>query len=31
MDGRVIDFAPQYGVWVRNDDGSWWQLHTVSP
>ena len=27
----IIDFGSPYGLWVLYDDGSWQQLHTVSP
>lgn len=27
----IIDFGPQYGIWIYHDDGTWTQLHTVSP
>ena len=27
----VIDFGPQYGIWIYWSDGLWTQLHTISP
>lgn len=31
LDELIIDLGPQYGIWIYQDDGTWWQLHNVSP
>ena len=30
-DDIVIDFGPQYGIWIRYNNISWTQLHNISP
>ena len=30
QDEVIIDFGPSLGIWVRRNDSSWFQLHTIS-
>jgi hypothetical protein len=30
-DDLIVDFGATFGIWVRYDDGSWEQLHGMSP
>ena len=31
LDDIVIDFGPGYGIWIRMNNSTWTQLHTLSP